>query len=128
MRLLADTHALIWWWDTDPRLSATAKAAMADRANLVHVSAAAGWEMATKVRAGRLPNMAERMDEFDVNVAADGFQPLGITLAHGVLGGLLEGDHRDPFDRLIAAQALMEDLTVITRDREIAAFGCKVLW
>lgn len=58
----------------------------------------------------------------------DGFQHLSVTHQHGVKGGLLDGDHRDPFDRLIAAQALIEGLTVITRDREIAQFGCKVLW
>ena len=128
MRLLLDTHALIWWWKDDPILPADARAAMTDPANHVFVSAATGWEMATKVRKGQLPEMRDRLPVFDHDVVQDGFRHIAVTSAHGVRGGSLAGSHKDPFDRLIAAQALIEDLTVITRDREIAAFGCKVLW
>lgn len=128
MRFLADSHTLIWWWDQDERLSKAALSVMMERSNTVFISAASGWELATKVRSGRLPSMVDRIANYDANVIADGFQHLAVQHQHGVKGGLLDGDHRDPFDRLIAAQALIEDLTVITRDREIAAFGCKVLW
>lgn len=128
MNLLVDSHALIWWWDCDAKLTPTAHAALENRANAVFVSAATAWEIATKVRAGRLPTMRDRVAAFDENVIDDGFHHLEATYKHGVAGGLLPGAHGDPFDRLIAAQALIEDLTVVTRDREIAAFGCKVLW
>lgn len=128
MRLLLDTHALIWWWKDDPILPAAARAAMTDSANHVFVSAATAWEMATKVRKGQLPEMRDRLPTFDDDVIRDGFRHLTISSAHGARGGSLPGAHKDPFDRLIAAQAMIEDLIVITRDREIAAFGCKVLW
>lgn len=128
MRCLVDTHALIWWWNADSRLSPTARETMASRANSIFVSAATAWEIATKVRAGRLPSMADRVLLYDQDVTEDGFQHLDVRHDHGVRGGLLEGEHRDPFDRLIAAQALIENMTVITRDPEIGRFGCKVLW
>jgi len=128
MRLLIDTHALIWWWDEDRKLSPTAQGELTDRRNVVFVSAASGWEMATKVRAGRLPSMAPRIAHFDQSVRGDGFEHLDVRYDHGVKGGLLPGVHRDPFDRLLAAQALIDGLTVVTCDRQLAAFGCKVLW
>ena len=72
--------------------------------------------------------MAKRIAHYDRYVIEDGFLHLLIAPEHGVRGGLLEGDHRDPFDRLLAAQALIEDLTVITCDDAFADFGCKVAW
>lgn len=128
MKCIVDTHALIWWWNDDPSLSTPARGALAARSNAIFVSAATAWEIATKVRAGRLPSMAQRVLLYDRDVTEDGFAHLDIRPEHGVRGGLLEGDHRDPFDRLIAAQALIEDMTVITRDPEFGRFGCKVLW
>ena len=128
MRCLIDTHALIWWWDKSERLPAPVRDVIADRRNDIFVSAATAWEIATKVRAGRLPSMADHVANFDRDVRADGFQHLDVRYPHGLSGGMLDGDHRDPFDRLIAAQALAEDLIVITRDREIAAFGCRTIW
>jgi PIN domain nuclease of toxin-antitoxin system len=128
MKCLIDTHALIWWWDADERLSKAAREAIAARSNAVFVSAATAWEIATKVRAGRLPSMEQRILLYDRDVIDDGFQHLDIRHEHGVRGGMLDGDHRDPFDRLIAAQALIEGMTVITRDPEIGRLGCKVLW
>lgn len=128
MRLLLDTHALIWWWKDDALLPPHARAAMQDAGNEVFVSAATAWEMATKVRKGQLPEIRVELGSFEQAVLRDGFHHLPVTSAHGLRGGFLEGAHKDPFDRLIAAQALIEDMTVITRDREIAAFGCEVLW
>lgn len=128
MRLLLDTHALIWWWKDDPVLPATARKAMTAPNSTVYVSAATGWEMATKVRKGQLPEMADRMPDFEDHVRQDGFELLAVEADHGVRGGLLPGSHKDPFDRLLAAQALIGKLTLVTCDREIAAFGCEVLW
>jgi PIN domain nuclease of toxin-antitoxin system len=128
MRVLIDTHVLIWWWDRPDLLSDTVHALLTDPAATVHVSAVTGWEIATKVRAGKLAEMAPHIDGFGRHVAADGFRHLDVRHDHGVRGGLLDGRHGDPFDRILAAQSLIENLTLVTRDREIASFGCKVLW
>jgi len=128
VRLLLDTHALLWWWQNAQQLGAEAKAAMTDPANEVFVSAASGWEVATKVRKGQLPMFHGSLPAFTEDVIRDGFHHLDVTARHGVHGGSLPGGHKDPFDRLIAAQALLENMVVATRDPEIAAFGCKVLW
>lgn len=72
--------------------------------------------------------MNRRVARYEESVIGDGFAHLDVKPVHGVKGGMLPGDHRDPFDRLIAAQALIEGLIVVTRDPEIAAFGCEVLW
>lgn len=128
MRLLLDTHALIWWWKDDPRLPARARSAMGDEANTVFVSAASGWEIATKVRNGQMPEMLESLPTFEDDLADDRFRQLAVTMRHGLDGGSLPGSHKDPFDRLLAAQALGEDLTIITRDAAFSDFGCKTLW
>lgn len=128
MRLLLDTHALLWWWYQAPQLGEAARTEMANRENEVFVSAASAWEIATKVRKGQLPQFAGGLAAFTQDVVRDGFKILSVDARHGITGGSLEGRHKDPFDRLLAAQALLEDLVVITRDPEIAAFGCKVLW
>ena len=127
-RLLLDTHALIWWWKDDPILPGGTKAVMADPSNEVFVSAATAWEMATKIRKGQLPEMAQAMPSFHDDVLREGFHHLAVTADHGLRGGSMPGVHKDPFDRILAAQALIEGLVVITRDREIAKFGCEVLW
>jgi len=128
MRYLLDTHALIWWWDKTRRLPDIVIGELENRRNFVGVSSVSGWEIATKVRAGRLPTMAERVRHYVENVTEDGFEHLVVRPEHGVAAGLLEGAHKDPFDRLIAAHALLDGLTVITCDPGIAAFGCEVLW
>lgn len=128
MRFLLDTHALIWWWKNDPLLPDHARAAMTHPDHEVFVSAATGWELATKVRKGQLADLRNSLPTFVEDVTRDGFLHLAVTARHGVSGGSLAGAHKDPFARVLAAQALIEDLTVITRDAEIAAFGCKVLW
>lgn len=127
-RLLLDTHALIWWWLADSSLSGVARRALSSRGSDILVSAVTGFEIAQKVRRGRLPVMAEPLARYGEYVMAEGFAHLAISVEHAVHAGLLPGEHRDPFDRLLAAQALIEDATVVTRDAAFAAFGCKVLW
>jgi PIN domain nuclease of toxin-antitoxin system len=128
VRYLLDTHALIWWWLGDPSLSDRAAAAIGDRDNVIFVSPVSAFEIAIKVRRGKLPALSAPLAGFDETVARDAFLSLPVTPLHAREGGLAQGEHRDPFDRLIAGQALVEKLTVITRDREIAGFGCKTLW
>ncbi|MFG6282391.1 type II toxin-antitoxin system VapC family toxin [Sphingomonas sp. S6] len=128
MRLLLDTHALLWWWLADPALPPRAAAAIEDGDNVVFVSAATAWEIATKVRKGQLAAMRDRIDRFEEDVVADGFQTLPVAMIHGLKGGALHGAHKDPFDRILAAQALLENMVLVTCDREMAAFGCETLW
>ena len=128
MALLLDTHALLFWFAGGTKLSEKARLAIKDQAGPVFVSAASGWEIATKFRIGKLSFAGDPQIHVPRLMARNGFRFAPVTGEHGVRAGALEGAHRDPFDRLIAAQALIDDLTVITRDREIAAFGCKVLW
>ncbi len=128
MRLLLDTHALLWWWKNAPQLPQAARSAISDAANEVFVSAVSGWEIATKVRKGQLAEFSASLPAFVDDVLRDGFNHLDVTARHGIYGGSLSGVHKDPFDRVIAAQALIENMTVVTRDPQIAAFGCETLW
>jgi PIN domain nuclease of toxin-antitoxin system len=127
-RFLTDTHTLIWWWNEDERLSESARTALVDRRNEIFASCVNAWEIANKVRIGKLPEMAPFVTSYNSLVVEDGFVHLDLRHEHALEAGLFPGTHRDPFDRLIAAQALAEDCVVITRDREFGTFGCKVLW
>jgi PIN domain nuclease of toxin-antitoxin system len=126
--LLLDTHAAIWWWLDSPLLGSQARAAIVAASQAVHVSAVVGIEIAIKFRIGKLDQFGNPMMRFPVLMAESCFDSLPVTLNHALRAGLLPGAHRDPFDRLIAAQALEENLTVVTCDPAFAAFGCKVLW
>lgn len=128
MRLLLDTHAVVWWLLDDERLSDVAASAIADPGAAIFVSAASAWEIATKVRLGKMPEMAGMLHRYEVDVAEEDFRVLPIEQEHGLRAGMLIGAHGDPFDRMIAAQAILRDLTVVSRDREIATLGCEVLW
>ncbi len=128
MAILLDTHALLWWMNGDPRLSRKARAAMERKNAEVYVSAASAVELATKVRIGKLPDAALLVHTFAATLSEQGFVPLAISLEHGRLSGLLPGDNRDPFDRIIAAQSLLERMPVITADKALAALGIEVVW
>jgi len=124
--LLLDTHALIWWFMGDDRLSAPANAAVTDEAQKVFVSAASLWEIATKSRLGKLPGMAAVA--LEAEVAAQGFAPLPITLRHGQMAGALPGDHRDPFDRMLIAQAMAEGLALVSNETAFDFYGVRRVW
>jgi len=122
--VLADTHVLLWWRSDDPRLSAAARAALARPAVQVFFSAASIWEMAIKQAAGKLAIPADF-----VSTAGDaGFAELSISARHGVIAGALPPHHRDPFDRMLVAQAQSESLPLITNDERIAAYDVAVVW
>lgn len=127
MNLLLDTHAALWWWRASPLLTATARHAIED-ATTIYVSAASAYEVANKHRLGKLEVIGNPATKYPALMTEHGFVELGINGLHALRAGRLAGDHRDPFDRLIAAQALEDGLVVITCDPQIAAFGCKVLW
>lgn len=128
MALLLDPHAAIWWWLDSVRLGGGARRAIIAENLPVAVSVISGLEIAIKYRIGKLPEFGDPSVRYASLMANDRFTPLAVTQEHAVRAGLLPGDHRDPFDRLIAAQALAEGLTVVTCDPAFAAFGCRVLW
>ena len=128
MRLLLDTHALLWWWTDDERLSRKARAAIADDRNEVFVSAASAWEVAIKQRLGKLPGLPDAEARFVELVAADGFMTLPMSQHHALRAGGYAQPHRDPFDRMLAAQSEIEGLTLVTCDAALAAFAGRRLW
>ncbi|MCK0507094.1 type II toxin-antitoxin system VapC family toxin [Aromatoleum anaerobium] len=128
MRYLLDTHALLWWFTDDPRLSPAAREAIADDANAILVSAASAWEIATKHRLGKLNEAADAVRRFDELVAADGFQHLPVCHFHALKAGSYPAEHRDPFDRMLAAQSELESVQLITCDPAFALFGTATLW
>ncbi len=128
MRLLLDTHALLWWLEGDERLSRAARDAIGDETHPVLVSAASAWEIATKVRLGKLPGaieVAERMAEV---LAMQGFAELAISIDHARRAGLLPGPHRDPFDRMLIAQAQAENLILVSNETVFDRYGVRRLW
>ncbi len=116
MRLLLDTHALIWWLAGDAALSPKAQQAIADEGNAVLVSAVSAWEITTKHRIGKLPGVANMVADIGAAIADQGFAQLGISVLHGQLAGSLPGAHRDPFDRMLIAQAMLEGLVIVTNE------------
>jgi PIN domain nuclease of toxin-antitoxin system len=128
MRLLLDTHALIWWLAGSEDLSASAKAAISDQTNEIYVSAVSAWEIATKYRMGKLPDAQILAVDFDATIAAQGFRELPISVRHGQLAGGLPLSHRDPWDRMLAAQATLESMSLVSRDEIFDHCGVSRLW
>lgn len=124
MRLLLDTHALIWAATDASRLSTTASAAIAEPAHDVHVSAVSGWEIAIKRSRGRLrfPDVTAAM------LATLGMDELPVTLRHAEELATLPDHHRDPFDRMLVAQARADRLTIVSRDPRLADYEVALLW
>lgn len=128
MRLLLDTHALIWWLAGDGALSRVARDAIGDENNEVFVSAASAWEIATKHRIGKLPQAAILAADISGAIVQQGFQELAITLVHAQIAGALPGQHRDPFDRMLIAQALHEHMTLVSQENFFGRYGVQILW
>ncbi|MFI0404143.1 MAG: type II toxin-antitoxin system VapC family toxin [Cyanobium sp.] len=126
--LLLDTHALLWWLVEPEKLSTLALAAINDPASTIFVSAASGWELATKVRLGKLPGAERLLQDLPSLLQHQGFQPLAVQVHHGVHAGGYRQAHRDPFDRLLAAQAELEGLQLVSLDPALATFPCRLLW
>lgn len=124
-RLLLDTHAFIWWLADSTKLKRQARAAIADPAALVHVSAATIWEISTKARLGRLNPGTKAIDR---EIAANSFLELAISARHAATAGNLPLHHDDPFDRMLVAQGQMEELTIVTHDERFADYDVPILW
>jgi PIN domain nuclease of toxin-antitoxin system len=126
--LLLDTHALLWWLADDPALPSHARKTISSRAHTIYVSAVSAWEIATKYRIGKLPQGGELASRFDSILASESFEPLSISTSHGVRAGLLPGPHRDPFDRMLIAQAHAEGLTLVSNDKIFDEYKLHRLW
>jgi PIN domain nuclease of toxin-antitoxin system len=126
--ILLDTHAFLWWLDEDPRLSLRVRAVLASGEQPVHVSAASAWEITTKHRLGKLPGAADVAADVAAALRSQGFSDLPITLADAARAGALPGGHRDPFDRMLIAQALARDWALASDEALFDAFGVRRLW
>jgi len=128
LRAFLDTHALLWWLSDDPALAPTARKIIADTRNSLVVSAASAWEIATKVRLGRLPTAADLAADFTGYIEREGFELLSISGEHGIRAGLLPGPHKDPFDRMLIAQAQAENIPIVSNEAVFASYGIRCLW
>jgi PIN domain nuclease of toxin-antitoxin system len=128
MRLLLDTHALLWWLAGDEALSVAARHGIADAGSEIFVSAASVWEMATKHRIGKLPGIQPIAADIEAVIANQGFQPLPISLRHAQVAGALPGPHRDLFDRMLIAQAMCDDLVLVSNEAPFDLYGVRRLW
>jgi PIN domain nuclease of toxin-antitoxin system len=120
VRLLLDTHVLLWWLADDRRLSTDARATIGDANNQVFVSAASVWEIAIKEAVKRIDI---DLDDLQNAILKSGFEPLPIALEHAIRAGRLPHFHRDPFDRMLVAQASVEELRLLTHDRIFQRYG-----
>ena len=128
MRLLLDTHTLLWWLAGDQALSDAAREAIADPDNEVFISAASAWEIATKYRLGRLPGAALIAADIAGAVASQGFTELPISIRDGQAAGGLPAVHKDPFDRVLIAQAVTAGMEIVSNEALFDAYAIPRLW
>jgi PIN domain nuclease of toxin-antitoxin system len=126
-RVLLDTHALVWWVEGREKLSAKAREAIEDADTVVLVSAASAWELAIKSRLGKFKSreLAQGLEE---QIQEEGFVALPISIEHALRAGALDSPHKDPFDRMLIAQAQIEDVSVISKDTAFDNFAVQRLW
>ena len=128
MKILFDSHALVWYLTGDRRLSRRARDIADDLDSQVFVSAVCAWEIATKVNRGRWPEAAQIVGILHDITVAGAFAPLPITIEHAHLAGFLRGRHYDPLDRMLAAQSQVENVPLVTADPAFRSFGIAVIW
>ncbi len=128
MRLLLDTHALLWWFSDDPALPASCRKLIAQSDSSVFVSAVSAWEISTKFRLGRLPSASDLVQDFGGYLARDRFLSLPMSSDHGVRAGMLPGPLRDTFDRMLIAQAEIEKLFIVSNERIFDQYGVRRIW
>jgi PIN domain nuclease of toxin-antitoxin system len=128
LRLLLDTHALLWALDGNPKLSAAARAAIAEPANELLISSVSAFEITTKYRIGKLPEFAAIARDFPAILADLDHSPLPVSMTHAALAGALDHLHGDPFDRLLIAQARVEHVPIVSNDKLFDDFGVERIW
>lgn len=125
MSLLLDSNALLWWLADSPSLSRRARAAIEDAGAAIWVSAISVYELQVKARKGLLVGLPPNLGAL---IARQPFRELAVSIAHGEAAAALPMHHRDPWDRLLIAQARLEALSVVSRDRVFGAYGVRVVW
>lgn len=125
---LLDTHALLWWFEGNPLMSEAARAFVGEGERTVWVSGATAWEIATKHRLGKLPEAETLVGDFRRRVRGQGFVELPVSVAHGLAAGGLPGPLKDPFDRMLIAQALALGLTLVSNEAAFDGYGAARLW
>ena len=128
LRFLLDTHTLLWWLFDDQRLSEPARAIIADPSNEILVSSATAWEIATKHRLGKLHGVEPLVVDMAEWVRRAGFTELAVRIPHAQKAGSWPQAHRDPFDRMLAAQSALENVPLVTQDHAFASFGIHLAW
>lgn len=128
LRLLLDTHALLWWLFDDPQLPSPAREAIGDMDSQAYVSSATGWELAIKSQLGKLPHAQDAVKNLAGLLSASEMQVLPISLDHALAAGALPGPLKDPFDRMLIAQAQIEGLTLVSKDSDFKRYKVPLLW
>jgi PIN domain nuclease of toxin-antitoxin system len=128
MKVLIDSNALYWWWTSLGKLTDAARRSVNADSNDLYVSSATAWELSTKHRLGKLPGAEAFLPEFADLLNDSRVTPLSVTVVHALEAGRLPGIHRDPFDRILIAQALIEDMAVVSSDRVFRDYGVRVIW
>ena len=125
---LLDTHVLLWWLFDDPKLSNPARDVIRAPENIIIVSSASGWEIATKSRLGKLPHAGNIIDNLPSLLQKARIKVLSISMAHALAAGALPGPHRDPFDRMLIAQGKIEHIPIVTSDIAFKKYPVELLW
>lgn len=128
LSLILDTHTFVWWLTGDPKLSQIAIDHITGEHGSCYVSAVTAFELTNKMRLGKFEAAREIVERLDALMHENGFDALPITMAHATLAGQLASAHRDPFDRLLAAQAIIQNCPVVTKDAEFRDLGAEVVW
>ncbi len=128
MRLLLDTHALLWWYSDDPALPQSCRKLIAQSDSSVFVSAVSAWEISTKFRRGRLSSASELVQDFGGYLDQENFLSLPVSYDHGIRAGMLPGSHQDPFDRMLIAQAEIEKLFIVSNEKIFDHYGIRRVW
>ena len=128
VRLLLDTHALLWWFSDDPALPKSCRKLIVQPDNSIFVSAVSAWEIATKFRLGRLSSASDLVQDFGGYLDREKFLSLPVSYDHGVRAGMLPGPHQDPFDRMLIAQAEIEKLFIVSNEKMFDQYGARRIW
>ena len=126
--VLLDTHAFLWWLSGDERLPPGSRDVIGDEGTVVWVSAASAWEICTKVRIGKLPGARVVAQDVGASLVSQGFSPLSVTVEHAQRAGNLPGPHRDPFDRMLIAQAQSLDIPLVSNEKLFDGYGIRRIW